>query len=57
MNPPRIPSFTTLAIIYEKEGKFKEAIEICEKAIKLGLKESKHELYDRRIARLEKKLK
>ena len=33
---PRYPSFSQLAIIYEKQGEIQKAIEICEKAIQLG---------------------
>lgn len=52
-----IPSFTRLAIIFEKEGKIQEAIEVCKKAISLGLRETKKDPYENRIAKLEKKLK
>ena len=34
---PRIPSFERLSIIYDKQGRFLEAIEICKKAIELNL--------------------
>ena len=32
---PRIPSFDRLRIIYEKQGKFREAIQVCSKAIEV----------------------
>ena len=33
---PRIPSFDRLRIIYEKQGKFSDAIQVCNKAIEVG---------------------
>lgn len=36
-DPPRIPSFKRLAIIYENRGKYEEATEICDKAIDRNL--------------------
>lgn len=36
VNLPGIPSFDRLRIIYEKQGKFSEAIQICSKAIEVG---------------------
>ncbi|MFO7966780.1 MAG: tetratricopeptide repeat protein [Archaeoglobaceae archaeon] len=53
---PRIPSFERLAIIYEKQGKFEEAIEICQMALKLGLKSSRKGGFEGRINKLQKKL-
>lgn len=34
--PGNVPAFKRLAIIYEKQGKYSEAIEICDKAICFG---------------------
>lgn len=34
---PRVPSFERLAIIYEKQGRLNEAIEVCKKVIKYKL--------------------
>ncbi len=53
---PRIPSVERLVIIYEKQGKFKEGIRICEMALKLGLKDSTKGGFKGRKARLQKKL-
>lgn len=53
---PRIPSFERLAIIYEKQGKLEEAIEICQMALKLGLKDSTKGGFEGRVKRLQKKL-
>ena len=36
-DPPRIPSFKRLAIIYEKKGEYEKAAEICNKAIDRNL--------------------
>ena len=33
---PNIPSFDRLRIIYEKQGRFREAIQIASKAIEVG---------------------
>jgi len=53
---PRIPSVERLAIIYEKQGKFEEAINICEMALRLGLRDSTKGGFEGRKARLQKKL-
>lgn len=54
-NHPRIPSFKRLAIIYEKQGKIKDGIEICEKALKLGLEDGTKGGFKGRKKRLQKK--
>jgi tetratricopeptide (TPR) repeat protein len=51
-----VPSFQRLAIIYEKQGKYEEAIDICKLAISYGLKDSTKSGFEGRIARLTKKL-
>jgi tetratricopeptide (TPR) repeat protein len=53
---PRIPSFERLSIIYDKQGRFLEAIEICKKAIELNLQDSTKGGFSARLALLEKKL-
>lgn len=52
----RIPSFERLAIIYEKQGKYEEAIKTCRLALDYGLYDSTKGGFDGRIERLEKKL-
>jgi hypothetical protein len=55
----RIPppsSFVQLAIIYEKEGNYKQAIDICQLAINYKLSDGTKGGYARRLARLRKKL-
>lgn len=53
--PPRIPSFKRLAIIYEKQGKYQEAIEVCDKALKRGLEDNTKGGFESRKERLKKK--
>ena len=53
---PRITTFQRLAILYEKAGQYKEAIEICNLAIKYGLSDSAKGGYPARLQKLEKKL-
>lgn len=54
--PPRFPSFHRLAIIYENQGKYDDAIKVCEKAIQLNLKDGTKTGFEGRIKRLEKKI-
>lgn len=54
--PPRIPAFQQLAIILEKEGKYDEAIEVCEKALEYGLKDGTKGGFEGRIEKYRKKL-
>lgn len=49
---PRITTFQRLAILYEKAGQYKEAIEICYLAIKYGLTDSTRFLFYNRCFRL-----
>ena len=50
------PSFKRLAIIYEKQGNFKKAIDICKQAIELGFyKDGTPGQMPGRLARLIKK--
>ena len=52
---PRIPSFQQLAIMYEKTGRYQEAIDICQLALKYGLRDSTKGGFEGRIAKLRKK--
>ncbi len=52
-----IPSFQRLAIIYEKQARYEEAIEICEEALRYGLVDSTKGGFQGRLRRLHKKLK
>jgi len=52
---PDIPAFKRLAIIYEKQGKYKEAIEVCKKAKSIGLGKDNDD-YSKRIEKLKMKL-
>lgn len=49
---PSIPSFERLAIIYEKQGRLSEAIEVCRKAIEYKLEGG----FENRLKKLEKKV-
>lgn len=53
---PRIPSFSQLAIIYEKEGRYQDAIDICRLALKNGVQEKTKSGFEGRIEKLEKKI-
>ena len=33
---PRIPSFKRLAIIYEKQERYEEALDVCDQALEIG---------------------
>ena len=52
---PSIPSFQQLAIIYEKQGKYAEAIEVSSKALSCGVKDKTKGGFNGRIEKLEKK--
>ncbi|MEK5272594.1 hypothetical protein NSR00_17935 [Aeribacillus sp. FSL K6-8394] len=54
--PPRIPSFQRLAIIYEKLGKYEDAINVCNIAISYGLHDGTKGGFEGRIERLKKKI-
>lgn len=53
---PRITTFQRLAILCEKCGQDKEAIQICSLAVKYGLTDSTKGGYQARLQRLEKKV-
>ena len=54
--PPSIPAFKRLAIIYENQGNYDKAINVCQKAIDLGLKDGTKSGFEGRIERLKKKI-
>ncbi len=53
---PRIPSFQQLAIMYEKAGRYQDAIDICKLAMKYDLTDSTKSGYAGRLEKLQKKL-
>lgn len=55
--PPSIPAFPRLAIIYEKQGKFEEALEICDLAIKYNISDGTKSDFIGRREKLLKKIK
>lgn len=54
---PFIKTFYRLMIIYEKQGRYEEAIKYCEMAINYGLEDNTKGGYKARLERLKKKLK
>lgn len=53
---PRIPSFQQLAIMYEKAGRYQDAIDICKLAMNYGLTDTTKSGYAGRLEKLQKKL-
>jgi len=53
---PQCPSVIQLAIIYEKNGEFQKAIDLCNFAIRLRLKDGTKSGFHGRSTKLEKKL-
>jgi len=54
---PQCPSTIQLTIIYEKSGEFQKAIDLCNFALNLGLKDGTKQGFQGRKAKLGKKLK
>lgn len=52
---PSYPSFPRLAIIYEKSGRYQEAIDICEKAMQIEIKDVNKKSFSDRIKKLKNK--
>jgi hypothetical protein len=52
----RIPTFSQLAIRYERGGRLQEALEIAQKANRLGLRDNSGDHFENRIAKLEKRI-
>lgn len=53
--PPNVPAFKRLAVIYENEGNYSDAIAVCEEAISLGLRDGTPGGFEARKQKLEKK--
>jgi len=53
---PRIPSFKRLAIIYEKQGRNKDALDVCDQAIKIGTTDGTKGGFEARKKRIRKKM-
>ena len=53
---PRIPSFKRLAIIYEKQGKYDAALDVCEQALQRGLEDGTKGGFEGRKQRILKKM-
>jgi hypothetical protein len=54
--PDQIEAFKMIAIAMDEDARYEEAVEICKKALTLGLQDGTKTGFDGRIARLEKKL-
>lgn len=52
----RIPAFKQLAIIYEQQKKYDEAIKVCNKALEYGLSDGTKDGFEARINRLKNKV-
>jgi tetratricopeptide (TPR) repeat protein len=53
---PRIPSFKRLAIIYERQERFADAIAVCDQALEIGTTDGTKGGFEGRKDRLRKKL-
>ena len=53
---PRIPSFKRLAIIYEKQERYEEALNVCDRAIELGTSDGTKGGFGGRKERIRKKM-
>ena len=54
---PVIPSFKRLAIIYEKQERYEDAVDVCEQALKFGTTDGTKGGFEGRKERLRKKMK
>jgi len=55
-NDTRVHAFKRLAIIYKKQKRYEEAIEVCKKAIKYNMRDSTKSGFEGRLERLKRKL-
>lgn len=53
---PRIPSFKRLAIIYEKQERYEDALDVCDQALEIGTADGTKGGFEGRKERLHKKL-
>ncbi|RKD85217.1 tetratricopeptide repeat protein [Halopiger aswanensis] len=53
---PNIPSFKRMAIIYEKQGRYEEALEVCEMALDRGLDDGTKGGFEGRKERVQNKM-
>lgn len=51
---PRVPTFAHLATLLAEDGRFDEAVAVCERAITFGLRDGTKGDYPARIARIRK---
>lgn len=55
-NEPRVHVFKRLAIIYKKQERYKEAIEVCKKAIRYDMRDGTKSGFEGRLERLKREL-
>lgn len=55
-DPPRIPAFKRLAIIYENQGEYDAALEVCDEAIERGLDDGTKGGFEGRKERIKNKM-
>lgn len=53
---PRIPSFKRLAIIYEKQDRYEEALDVCDRALEIGTTDGTKGGFEGRKERIQKKI-
>ena len=53
---PRVPTFQYLATVYTEDGEYDKAIQVCEKAIEIGLQDGTKSGFQGRIERIRKKM-
>ncbi|MFC4540823.1 tetratricopeptide repeat protein [Halosolutus amylolyticus] len=53
---PRIPSFKRLAIIYEKQDQYEEALNVCDQALEIGTTDGTKGGFEGRKERIRKKM-
>lgn len=53
---PRIPAFKRLAIIYEKQERYEEALDVCDKALKIGTTDGTKGGFEGRKERIHRKM-
>ncbi|MFC6954073.1 tetratricopeptide repeat protein [Halorubellus litoreus] len=53
---PRIPAFKRLAIIYEKQERYEEALDVCDKALEIGTTDGTKGGFEGRKERIQRKM-
>lgn len=53
---PRIPSFKRLAIIYERQERYEDALEVCDRALEIGTTDGTKGGFEGRKERIRNKM-